>query len=73
MIESNLLPPEKKLWTCDLFGPPTELRPITMWYRTPSREKMYRNLPDSHFKYDMICAFIIFLSMAVLQFLTFER
>lgn len=72
MIESNLLPSETTLTCCDIFGPPKELRPITMWYRSSARETMYRVLPDPHFKFDLICAFSIFLSMCVVQFIVLE-
>lgn len=72
MIESNLLPPETTFSCCDIFGPPKELRPITMWYRNSARENMYRVLPDLHFKFDLICAFGIFLSMCVIQFIVLE-
>ncbi|XP_059607594.1 adenylate cyclase type 2 [Phlebotomus argentipes] len=67
MIESNLLPPENACSDCGCFGPPKELKPITMWYRNGPREEMYRMLPDPHFRYDLICAFIMFLSIAVIQ------
>ncbi|GAB0089440.1 Adenylate cyclase [Sergentomyia squamirostris] len=67
MIESNLLPPETTCSDYGCFGPPKELKPVTMWYRNQSREQMYRVLPDPHFRYDLICAFIMFLSIAVVQ------
>lgn len=73
MIESNLLPPERRFLSCDIFGPPKELKPITMWYRSSSREKMYRILPDMHFKYDMICAIAVFLSLCTIQLIVMER
>lgn len=68
MIESNLLPPERRCFAnFSCFGPPTELKPITMWYRNSPREAMYRAQPDPHFRYDLICAFIIFVSIAAIQ------
>lgn len=81
MIESNLLPPERRcsdlwsmvgggggggLWGC-CWGPPTELKPVTMWYRDGEIESAYREKPDPHFRYDLICSFIMFVSLAVLQ------
>lgn len=72
MIESNLLPPEKTCSCIDIFGPPKELKPITMWYRSGSHEKMYRILPDPHFKFDLICASAIFLSMCLVQCIVLE-
>lgn len=67
MIESNLLPPERRCSNFNCFGPPTELRPVTMWYRDADIEKMYREQPDPHFRYDLVCAFIMFISLALLQ------
>lgn len=84
MIESNLLPPERRcseqLLTsvsgcfggcfggcCGCLGPPTELRPVTMWYRDAEIERAYRDKPDPHFRYDLICSFIMFVALAVLQ------
>uniref|UniRef100_A0A1B0D560 adenylate cyclase n=1 Tax=Phlebotomus papatasi TaxID=29031 RepID=A0A1B0D560_PHLPP len=67
MIESNLLPPETECSDCGCFGPPKELKPITMWYRNKPREALYRQQPDPHFRYDLICAFTMFLSIAVIQ------
>ncbi|XP_030371932.1 adenylate cyclase type 2 isoform X2 [Scaptodrosophila lebanonensis] len=72
MIESNLLPPERKCFNFNFFGPPTELKPFTMWYRNTPREAMYRAQPDTHFRYDLICAFVLFLSLAVVQLIVIE-
>lgn len=72
MIESNLLPPEKGFPSCDLFGPPKEIKPVTMLYRSHSREKLYEAQPDVNFKYNLLCAFAIFLCLAALQFIVFE-
>ncbi|EDV52435.1 adenylate cyclase type 2 isoform X2 [Drosophila erecta] len=72
MIESNLLPPERKCFNFNFFGPPTELKPFTMWYRNTPREAMYRAQPDTHFRFDLICAFVLFLSLAVVQLIVIE-
>ncbi|KAH8306990.1 hypothetical protein KR044_002461 [Drosophila immigrans] len=72
MIESNLLPPERKCFNFNFLGPPTELKPLTMWYRNTPREAMYREQPDTHFRYDLICAFVLFLSLAVVQLIVIE-
>ncbi|XP_026848993.1 adenylate cyclase type 2 [Drosophila persimilis] len=72
MIESNLLPPERKCFNFNFFGPPTELKPFTMWYRNTPREAMYRAQPDTHFRYDLICAFVLFLSLAIVQLIVIE-
>ncbi|XP_055853746.1 adenylate cyclase type 2 [Episyrphus balteatus] len=72
MIESNLLPPERRCSNFNCFGPPTELKPITMWYRNSSRETLYRAQPDPHFRYDLFCAFSIFLLLAIIQLKVLE-
>lgn len=72
MIESNLLPPERRCSNFNCFGPPTELKPITMWYRNTPREAMYRAQPDPHFRFDLICAFIVFLSIASIQLIVVD-
>ncbi|XP_075161295.1 adenylate cyclase type 2 Ac76E isoform X2 [Haematobia irritans] len=72
MIESNLLPPERKCFNFNCFGPPTELKPFTMWYRNTPREVMYRAQPDTHFRYDLICAFLLFISVAAVQLIVMD-
>ncbi|KAH8270465.1 hypothetical protein KR018_010299 [Drosophila ironensis] len=72
MIESNLLPPERKCFNFNFFGPPTELKPFTMWYRNTPREAMYRAQPDTHFRFDLICAFVLFLSLAIVQLIVIK-
>lgn len=67
MIESNLLPPERRCSDFNCFGPPTELRPVTMWYRNSTIESQYREQPDPHFRFDLVCSFIMFLSIGLLQ------
>lgn len=72
MIESNLLPPERRCSDFNCFGPPTELRPVTMWYRDSNIETMYREQPDMHFRYDLICSFTILLTIATMQFIVIQ-
>lgn len=72
MIESNLLPSERRCSELNCFGPPTELRPVTMWYRNSERESMFREQPDLHFRYDLACAAIIFLSIGFLQLIAIQ-
>lgn len=72
MIESNLLPPERRCSDFNCFGPPTELRPITMWYRDSTIETMYREQPDMHFRFDLICSFAILLTIATMQFIVIQ-
>lgn len=71
MIESNLLPPERKCFNCDFVGMQNELKPISMWYRNSILETMYRERPDTHFRFDLICVFILFGIMMSIQFITF--
>lgn len=73
MIESNLMPPERRWLECNCFGTQAELRPITMWYRNSARETMYREQPDPHFRFDLLCSFIMFLSIAIIQLLVMDR
>ncbi|XP_062560157.1 adenylate cyclase type 2 isoform X2 [Armigeres subalbatus] len=72
MIESNLLPVDGHCGECKCWGPPKELQPVTMWYRNDSREAMYRTQPDSSFRYDLICTFILFLSIGLIQIVVFK-
>lgn len=67
MIESNLLPPERKCFNFNFIGAPTELKPYTMWYRNSARETIYRAQPDTQFRYDLLCAFLLFLCLALVQ------
>lgn len=73
MIESNLLPPERKCFNFNFFGPPTELKPVTLWYRNSPREAMYRAQPDTHFRFDLICTFLLYLSITLIQLIAFEK
>lgn len=73
MIESNLLPPEQICSDLNCFGPPKELKPVTMWYRNTARETMYREQPDPHFRFDLVCAFIMFISMALIQLIVVKN
>lgn len=73
MIESNLLPEDGHCGECKCWGPPKELQPVTMWYRNDSREAMYRTQPDCSFRFDLICTFILFLSIGLIQVVVFKR
>lgn len=72
MIESNLLPSERRCSDFNCFGPPTELQPVTMWYRNSDRELDFREQGDPHFRYDLVCAFIMFMSLGLLQLITIQ-
>lgn len=73
MIESNLLPAERRCADFNCFGHPSEFLPITMWYRNSDRETMYRDQPDPHFRFDLVCSFIMFLSMGLIQLIKIGR
>nr|XP_029713545.1 adenylate cyclase type 2-like isoform X1 [Aedes albopictus] len=72
MIESNLLPEDGHCGECKCWGPPKELQPVTMWYRNDSREAMYRTQPDCSFRFDLICTFILFISIGLIQVVVFK-
>lgn len=72
MIESNLLPSDRRCSDFNCFGAPTELRPVTMWYRNSDRELHFREQPDPHFRFDLVCAFIMFLSLGLLQLISIQ-
>lgn len=73
MIESNLLPEDGHCSECKCWGPPKELQPVTMWYRNTAREAMYRAQPDPSFRFDLICSFVLFLSIGLIQVVVFKR
>lgn len=73
MIESNLLPPEHFCSDYNCFGPERELQPVTMWYRNTLRETMYRAQPDTQFRFDLVCAMIVFLSIAFIQLIIVDN
>ncbi|EDS33773.1 adenylate cyclase [Culex quinquefasciatus] len=72
MIESNLLPEDGHCSECKCWGPPKELQPVTMWYRNTAREAMYRAQPDPSFRFDLICSFVLFLSIGLIQVVVFK-
>ncbi|XP_070504042.1 adenylate cyclase type 2 isoform X5 [Chironomus tepperi] len=73
MIESNLLPEESYCTECQCWGAPRELQPVTMWYRNKARETMYRSQPEPTFRFDLICATVMFISIALIQLIVFEN
>ncbi|CAG9807888.1 unnamed protein product [Chironomus riparius] len=73
MIESNLLPEESYCNECQCWGAPRELQPVTMWYRNKARETMYRSQPEPTFRFDLICATVMFISIAFIQLIVFEN
>jgi adenylate cyclase 2 len=73
MIESNLLPKENFCNECACCGPPKELQPVTMWYRNSARETMYREQPDTLFRFDLSCAAVMFVSIALIELIVLEK
>jgi adenylate cyclase 2 len=73
MIESNLLPQESYCTECQCWGAPRELQPVTMWYRNKARETMYRSQPEPTFRFDLICATVMFATIALIQLIVFEK
>lgn len=64
MIESNLLPIDNNS---------REMQKLTMWYHDKSCEKNYRKLPNPRFRYDLACACVIFVAVAIMQLVVFKR
>lgn len=73
MIESNLLPEESFCTECQCWGAPKELQPVSMWYRNKARETMYRAQPEPTFRFDLICATVMFASIALIQLIVFKK
>uniref|UniRef100_A0A182JXV6 adenylate cyclase n=1 Tax=Anopheles christyi TaxID=43041 RepID=A0A182JXV6_9DIPT len=72
MIESNLLPEDGYCGECKCWGPPKELQPVTIWYRNTARETLFRAQPEPTFRFDLICSFILFLTIALIQIIVFN-
>ncbi|XP_058066441.1 adenylate cyclase type 2 [Anopheles bellator] len=72
MIESNLLPEDGYCGECKCWGPPKELQPVTMWYRNTARETLFRAQPEPTFRYDLICSFVLFTFIGLIQIIVFK-
>jgi len=64
MIESNLLPGNNSCLDCNSSD---DLNPLVLWFKNRSQERSYRAQSDSSFKYYVLCAFGLFLSIAAIQ------
>lgn len=73
MIESNLLPSKNACLECKKWLSSEELNPVLLWFRKPHQETDYRNQPDPHFQYYVLCATALFLCMAAIQVATLPR
>ncbi|XP_063623161.1 adenylate cyclase type 2 isoform X1 [Cydia splendana] len=71
MIEHNLLP--QRTTCCDCSSTSEDMNRVTLWFTRGSQERQYRNQPDEHFKYNVACAALLFLLLAVIQVLTVPR
>ncbi|XP_021918215.1 adenylate cyclase type 2 isoform X3 [Zootermopsis nevadensis] len=50
-----------------------ELNPILLWFRKPHQEADYRNQPDPHFRYYVLCATVLFLCLFAIQVASMPR
>ncbi|GFG37885.1 hypothetical protein Cfor_07375, partial [Coptotermes formosanus] len=73
MIESNLLPSKNTCLECKKWLSSEELNPLLLWFRKPHQETSYRNQPDHHFQYYVLCAGSLFLCMCAIQVATMPR
>lgn len=73
MIESNLLPSKNTCLECKKWLNSEELNPVLLWFRKPEQETDYRNQPDPHFRFYVLCAVVLFLCMMSIQVATMPR
>ncbi|XP_073947635.1 adenylate cyclase type 2 Ac76E isoform X2 [Choristoneura fumiferana] len=70
MIEQNLLPQRTTCCDCTRSSNTEGMSRATLWFKSSSQERQYRNQPDAHFKYNVACAAALFLLLALIQLLT---
>ncbi|BET03242.1 CurlyCc [Nesidiocoris tenuis] len=73
MIESNLLPYKGGCLECGYCAPKDGMDPATLWFTEKQHESRYRQQADPHFKEYMLCACVLFVTMALIQLLTIPR
>ncbi|KAJ9592331.1 hypothetical protein L9F63_001151, partial [Diploptera punctata] len=73
MIESNLLPSKNTCLECKKWLNSEELNPMLLWFRKSEQETDYRNQPDPHFRFYVLCAIVLFLCMTSIQVATMPR
>ncbi|XP_075978653.1 adenylate cyclase type 2 Ac76E [Anticarsia gemmatalis] len=71
MIEQNLLP--QRTTCCDCSTNSEGMNRITLWFKSSSQERQYRNQSDAQFKYNVGCAAILFALLAFIQLLTVPK
>ncbi|KAK6632591.1 hypothetical protein RUM43_013359 [Polyplax serrata] len=70
MIESNLLPPGIPWWNWKKCLHFEDFNPVLLCFNKEEHETEYRGLPDTKFKYNMLCAVFLFLCMSTVQLLS---
>lgn len=73
MIESNLLPPGIPWWNWKKCLHFEDFNPVLLCFNKEEHETEYRGLPDTKFKYNMLCAVFLFLCMSTVQLLSTPR
>ncbi|KAK4877004.1 hypothetical protein RN001_009510 [Aquatica leii] len=70
MIENDLVPDRFSCLECRKWWNSEDLHPAFLWFKNPIQENNYRNKPDNEFRYNIICAALVFLAMCIMQFST---
>ncbi|CAB0013321.1 unnamed protein product, partial [Nesidiocoris tenuis] len=78
--QHNGIDPRKKHWprvfksfNCRYCAPKDGMDPATLWFTEKQHESRYRQQADPHFKEYMLCACVLFVTMALIQLLTIPR
>ncbi|XP_052750076.1 adenylate cyclase type 2-like isoform X1 [Galleria mellonella] len=71
MIEQNLLP--QRTTCCDCSNNSEGMNCVTLWFKSSTQERQYRNQPDAQFKYNVACAALLFTLIAFIQLLTVQK
>ncbi|KAJ8716339.1 hypothetical protein PYW08_013624 [Mythimna loreyi] len=71
MIEQNLLP--QRTTCCDCSTNSEGMNRVTLWFKSSTQERQYRNQPDAQFKYNVACAAALFALLAFIQLLTVPK
>ncbi|KAF5269880.1 hypothetical protein FQR65_LT05678 [Abscondita terminalis] len=70
MIENDLVPDRFSCLECRKWWSSEDLHPAFLWFRNKNEENNYKNKPDNEFRYNMICALLVFFAMCIMQFST---
>ncbi|XP_050549217.1 adenylate cyclase type 2 isoform X2 [Spodoptera frugiperda] len=71
MIEQNLLP--QRTTCCDCSTNSEGMNRVTLWFKSSTQERQYRNQSDAQFKYNVACAAALFAVLAFIQLLTVPK